>query len=90
MHLFCASDSFQARVNSSFYGASKEKLKFMNDNQTPLSPYCKGLLEVKHIHGEITADCPAILNRSSVAEIQGFSGPQMIIDIILCSLFSEE
>lgn len=32
----------------------------------------------------------ASLNRSSVAEIQGFSGPQIIIDIILCSFFSPE
>lgn len=32
---------------------------------------------------------PASFNRASIAEIQGCSGPEIIIDIILCSLFPE-
>lgn len=74
-------------VESARHGASKENLKLMNDNQTPLSLYGKALYLLDIFMGK---SCQiTIFNRASIAEIQGFSGPEIIIDIILCGLFPE-
>lgn len=61
-------------------------MKLMNDNQTPLSLYCRALYKFDIL---MVPDYFAVFNRASVAEIQGFLGPEIIIHIVLCSLFPE-